>query len=75
MPMDEGDMSARIEQALRASPMLEDDAITIRLEGARVHLAGLVDSPTEVNAARDVVSSIPGVQEVDVEQLRVITQR
>lgn len=75
VPMDEASMSARIEEALRASPMLEDDAITVRIDGSRVHLAGLVDSPTEINAARDVVSSVPGVQEVDIEQLRVITQR
>lgn len=75
VPMDEASMSARIEEALRASPMLEDDAITVRVEGSRAHLAGLVDSPTEVSAARDIVTSIPGVQEVIVEQLQVITQR
>ena len=74
----EGDaalVAARIEEALSAAPMLEDDAITVRVEGSRVHLAGLVDSPTEINAARDIASSIPGVQEVIVEQLQVITQR
>src|SRR5690606_20297472 len=75
VPMDEASMSARIEEALRASPMLEDDSIAVRVEGSRVHLAGLVDSPTEVSAARDIVTSIPGVQEVIVEQLQVITQR
>ncbi len=75
VPMDEASMAARIEEALSAAPMLEDDAITVRVEGSRVHLAGLVDSPTEINAARDIASSIPGVQEVIVEQLRVITQR
>lgn len=70
-----GDLAMRIDEALNANPSLQDDAIVVRIEGSRVHLAGLVDSPTEVSTARDVVSSIPGVQEVDIEQLRVVTQR
>lgn len=76
MPTDEtGDMSARIEDALRTTPSLEDDSIAVRVEGSRVHLAGLVDSPTEVMQARDIARSVPGVQDVDVNELRVVTQR
>jgi len=76
MPMGEtGDMSARIQETLRTVPSLEDDAISVRVEGSRVYLAGLVDSPTEVTQARDLVSSIPGVEDVVVEELTVVTDR
>lgn len=68
-------VSAQVEEALRGAPDLEDDTIVVRVQGSRVKLAGIVDSPTEVNIARDVVSSIPGVDEVDVDELRVVTRR
>lgn len=69
------EMAVYIEETLRTIPSLEDDDIRVRIEGARVHLSGIVDSPMEVMQARDVVGGLPGVEEVVVDDLRVVTVR
>lgn len=61
----------QIEEALRGAPNLDDNTISVRVEEGDVHLAGLVDSPTEIRIAHDVAHAIPGVQNVYTDELRV----
>ncbi len=65
------ELRARIETALRGAPNLDDDRISVRIEEGDVFLAGIVDSPTEINIAHDVTHSVPGVENVFVDELRV----
>ena len=65
------ELRTQIETALRGAPNLDDDRITVRVEEGGVYLAGLVDSPTEVRIAHDVTHSVPGVENVYVDELRV----
>lgn len=69
--MSDEELRMQIENALRGAPNLEDNAISVRIEGGQVFLAGLVDSPTEIRIAHDVVSAIPGVANVNTDELRV----
>lgn len=65
------ELRMQIETALRGAPNLEDNSISVRIEQGQVFLAGLVDSPTEIRIAHDVVRSIPGVADVNTDELRV----
>lgn len=64
-------LRVQIEEALRGAPNLDDNTINVRVVEGDVHLAGLVDSPTEIRIAHDVAHAIPGVQNVYVDELRV----
>lgn len=68
------DLARRIQERLRTSSQLEDDTIVIQVEGGRVTLSGIVDSPTEVSMARDLIVDLPGVTHVSTDDLRVALQ-
>lgn len=65
------ELREQIQRALSSNPELSQDAISVRVENNQVHLAGLVDSQNHIRIARDVATSIPGVRNVDTNELRV----
>lgn len=65
------ELRTQIEEALRGAPNLDDDSISVRIEQGSVYLAGLVDSPAEIQIAHNVAHSIPGVENVYTDELRI----
>ena len=71
-----GDLLALARAALdkiKADPDLAGNPVDVIQEGERIILRGAVDSQAEVEKARQLAASVPGVKEVDTSGLQVIS--
>ncbi|WP_456411473.1 BON domain-containing protein, partial [Oceanithermus sp.] len=60
-------------EKIKADPALTANPIDILQDGDRIIIRGAVDSEAEVEKAKALAASVPGVKEVDVSGLMVIT--
>ncbi len=63
--VDVGDISDKIRHALRRSWLLDDETVTVRADGGRVHLTGTVHSPHDREVAWATAWAAPGATSVE----------
>jgi len=66
-------LAQAVLEKIKADPALTANPIDILQDGDRIVIRGAVDSEAEVEKARALAASVPGVGEVDVSGLMVIT--
>jgi osmotically-inducible protein OsmY len=63
--VDVSDISDKIRQALRRSWLLDDETVTVRADGGRIHLTGTVRSPHDRQVAWATAWAAPGATSVE----------
>ncbi len=63
--VDVSDISDKIRHALRRSWLLDDETVTVRADGGRVHLTGTVHSPHDRQTAWATAWAAPGATSVE----------
>jgi len=66
-------LAQAVLEKIKADPALTANPIDILQDGDRIIIRGAVDSEAEVEKARQLAASVPGVASVDVSGLQVIT--
>lgn len=64
-------LAGKVNNALVQDKRLGGQAIAVRVAQGEVSLKGIVDTEEQSELARMVVSGIPGVRHVNVEELRI----
>ncbi len=64
-------LAGRVRNALAQDKRLGGQAIAIRVAEGEVSLKGIVDTDEQWDLAKLVVRGIPGVRQLNVEELRV----
>lgn len=64
-------LAGRVRNAIVQDKRIGGQAIAVRVAQGEVALKGIVDTAEQLELAAMVVSGIPGVRQVNVEELRV----